>query len=290
MSSFHGTRINPKNFNRSQIKFLLILIPVALFMVLPMVYIFNHAFKPLSELFEWPPRFFVQNPTFKNFIDLFELTSTTGIPMSRYLFNSILVTTIVVFLSIFVSSLAGFALSKLDFKIKRTMMFANNIALMFVGSAVIIPRYLVIENLGLIDTFWVHIVPVLAVPVGLFLIKQFIDQIPRDLIEAARIDGASNFKIYLTIILPLIKPAIATIAIVAFQGVWNNAETSTTYINDESLKTFAFYMSTLTTQTNAVAGQGLAAASALIMFVPNLVIFIILQKNVMNTMAHSGIK
>jgi ABC-type glycerol-3-phosphate transport system permease component len=290
MSSFHGTRINPKHFNKSQIKFLLILIPVALFMVLPMVYIFNHAFKPLSELFEWPPRFFVQNPTFKNFIDLFDLTSTTGIPMSRYLFNSVLITTIVVFLSIFVSSLAGFALSKLDFRIKKTMMFANNIALMFVGSAVIIPRYLVIESLGLIDSFWVHIFPLLAVPVGLFLIKQFIDQIPKDLIEAARIDGASNFKIYLTIILPLIKPAIATIAIVAFQGVWNNAETSATYINDESLKTFAFYMSTLTTQTNAVAGQGLAAASALIMFVPNLVIFIILQKNVMNTMAHSGIK
>ena len=124
----------------------------------------------------------------------------------------------------------------------------------------------------------------------MFLIKQFIDQIPNDLIEAAKIDGATHFQIYLKIILPLITPAIATIAIISFQIVWNNAETSVIYINRESLKTFAFYMSTLTTTGNAVAGQGMAAAAALIMFLPNLVIFIFLQSKVMNTMAHSGLK
>ncbi|PKK96884.1 MAG: ABC transporter permease, partial [Tenericutes bacterium HGW-Tenericutes-3] len=269
MSSYNATKINPKQFHKSQIKFLLILTPVAVFMVMPILYIFNHAFKPLSELFEWPPKFFVRNITFKNFTDLFEVTSTTGIPMSRYLFNSILIAIVVVFMSIFVSSIAGFALSKLDFKIKKAMLFANNIALMFVGAAVTIPRYLIIERLGLIDTFWVHILPGLAIPVGLFLIKQFIDQIPKELLEAARIDGANNFQIYLTIILPLIKPAIATIAIVSFQAIWNDAGTSTSYINDESLKTFAFYMSTLTTGLNSVAGQGMAAAASLIMFIPN---------------------
>ncbi|CCV65481.1 MAG: carbohydrate ABC transporter permease [Paracholeplasma sp.] len=290
MAAFKGTKINPQSFHVSQIKFLIILIPVAVIMALPIVYIFNHAFKPLNELFAWPPRFFVINPTTKNFRDLFAVTSTTGIPMSRYLFNSVVITFVTVVLSIVISSLAGFALSKLDFKIKRPLMLANNIALMFVGSAVIIPRYLVIERLGLIDTFWVHILPGLAIPVGLFLIKQFIDQIPKDLIEASRIDGASDIRIYFTIILPLIKPAIATIAIVSFQGVWNNTETSMNYINNESLKTFAFYMSTLTTTSNTVAGQGMAAAASLIMFIPNLVIFIFLQKNVMNTMAHSGIK
>ena len=290
MASYRATKINPQTFGRGQIKFLLILIPVSLFMAMPIVYIFNHAFKPLTELFEWPPKFFVRSPSLKNFVDLFEVTSTTGVPMARYLFNSILISLVVVFLSIFVSSVAGFALSKLEFRLKKTLMFANNIALMFVGAAVVIPRYLIIQNLGLIDTFWVHILPGLAIPVGLFLIKQFIDQIPNELLEAARMDGATDFQIYYKIILPLIKPALATIAIVSFQSVWNNVETSTNYINNESLKTFAFYMSTLTTSTNTVAGQGMAAAAALIMFVPNLVIFIILQKNVMNTMAHSGIK
>jgi ABC-type glycerol-3-phosphate transport system permease component len=290
MANYFGTRMNPKHFHISQWRFLIILIPVAIFMGLPIVYIFNHAFKPLVELFEWPPRFFVQNPTFDNFIDLFAVTSSTGIPMSRYLFNSLIITTLTVFASIVIGSLAGFALSKLEFRFKASILWINNIAIMFVGAAVSIPRYLVIEQLGLIDSFWVHIIPGLAIPVGLFLIKQFIDQIPRDLIEASRVDGANNLQIYWYVILPLIKPAIATIAIVAFQGVWNNTEVSNLFINDESLKTFAFYMTTLTTTGNAVAGQGMAAAASLIMFIPNLVIFVILQKNVMNTMIHSGIK
>ena len=290
MANYFGTRMNPKHFHLSQWRFLIILIPVAICMGLPIVYIFNHAFKPLVELFEWPPRFFVQNPTFDNFIDLFAVTSSTGIPMSRYLFNSLLITSITVFASIVIGSIAGFALSKLEFRFKATLLWVNNIAIMFVGASVSIPRYLVIEQLGLIDSFWVHIIPGLAIPVGLFLIKQFIDQIPRDLIEASRVDGANNLQIYWYVILPLIKPAIATIAIVAFQGVWNNTEVSNLFINDESLKTFAFYMTTLTTTGNTVAGQGMAAAASLIMFIPNLVIFIILQKNVMNTMIHSGIK
>lgn len=290
MASFKGTEINPKYFHRSQIKFYVILIIVAIIMGLPIVYIFNHAFKPIDELFAWPPRFFVVNPTFENFTDLFQLASTTGIPASRYLFNSIIIAIIVVIASIVVGSMAGFALSKIKFKLKKPMLFANNIALMFVGTAVVIPRYLVVESLGLIDTFWVHIIPSLAIPVGLFLIKQFIDQIPDELIEAAKIDGAGHFRIYWSVVLPLIKPAIATIAIVAFQSTWNNAEISTNYINRESIKTFAFYLQTLTNQGNAVAGQGISAAASLIMFVPNLVIFIFLQKNVMNTMAHSGIK
>jgi ABC-type glycerol-3-phosphate transport system permease component len=290
MANYFGTRMNPKHFHVSQWRFLIILIPVAIFMGLPIVYIFNHAFKPLVELFEWPPRFFVQNPTFDNFIDLFAVTSSTGIPMSRYLFNSLLITSLTVFASIVVGSLAGFALSKLEFRFKATLLWVNNIAIMFVGASVSIPRYLVIEQLGLIDSFWVHIIPGLAIPVGLFLIKQFIDQIPRDLIEASRVDGANNLQIYWYVILPLIKPAIATIAIVAFQSVWNNTEVSNLFINDESLKTFAFYMSTLTTTGNTVAGQGMAAAASLIMFIPNLIIFVILQKNVMNTMIHSGIK
>ncbi|MEY3692365.1 MAG: hypothetical protein RLZZ388_536, partial [Bacillota bacterium] len=136
MASYFGTKMNPKRFHISQWRFLIILIPVAIFMGLPIVYIFNHAFKPLVELFEWPPRFFVQNPTLDNFIDLFAVTSSTGIPMSRYLFNSILITALTVFASIIIGSLAGFALSKLEFRFKNTLMWVNNIAIMFVGASV----------------------------------------------------------------------------------------------------------------------------------------------------------
>jgi ABC-type glycerol-3-phosphate transport system permease component len=287
---FNAIKTNPKKFHLDQLPFLLIVLPFALFMMLPLLYIFNHAFKPFDELIEYPPRFLVQRPTLDNFIELFRATTTTGIPVSRYLFNSILITVLVVVLSILLSTMTGFALSKLKFHIKGFISKINTLAFMFVGVAVTIPRYIITEKLGLIDNFLVHILPLVAIPVGLFLVKQFIDQIPDELIEAAKMDGANNFTIYYKIILPLIKPAIATIAILSFQTVWNNADTSAMYINADSLKTFAYYMATLSSSSNTVAGQGMSAVASLIMFLPNLVIFIFLQSKVMNTMAHSGIK
>ncbi len=289
-SKFQATKINPSRFHPVQIRYLMVLLPISIVMLLPLLFIFNHAFKPFEELFAFPPRFIVKNPTLANFRNLFALTGTSGIPMSRYLFNSLVVTVLVIAISILISTMAGYALSKLNFRGKKALNEINTIALMFVGVAVTIPRYLIIEGLGLIDSFWIHVLPYLAVPVGLFLVKQFIDQIPSDLIAAARIDGANDWQIYTKIVIPLVKPAIATIMILSFQTVWNSADTSATYINTDSLKTFAFYMGTLTTNTNAVAGQGMAAAASLIMFVPNLVIFIILQSKVIDTMAHSGIK
>ncbi|HOA78469.1 MAG TPA: carbohydrate ABC transporter permease [Bacilli bacterium] len=283
-------KTNPDRFRLNQLPYLLAILPYLVFTLLPLIYIFNHALKPFDELIEYPPRFFVRRPTLENFGELFRVATTSGIHVSRYLFNSVVITAVVVFLSVFLSSITGFALSKLKFKLKAALNRANTLALMFVGVAVMIPRYLIIESLGLIDTFFVHIVPFLAVPVGLFLIKQFIDQVPNELIEAAKMDGAGSFTIYRRIILPMIKPAIATIAILSFQAVWNDAGTSATYIDSDQLKTFAYFMNTLSASSNVVAGQGMSAAAALIMFVPNLIIFIVLQGKVMNTMAHSGIK
>ncbi len=285
--------INPSGFHPSQLQFYIILAPIVLFMVLPIVFIVSTAFKPTEELFIYPPRFFVYNPTLKNFGDLFNLMSTANVPVTRYLFNSILVTAISMAASVVVSTTAAYALSKKRFKLKKTLFAINTVALMFVPIAVTIPRFLIIARMGLIDSFLVHILPALAMPVGLFLLKQFIDGIPDEVIEAAQIDGASDVRIYWRIILPMIKPAIATIAILTFQATWNNADTSSMYINIESLKTFAFYLTTLTASAsgaNTVAGQGIAAAAALIMFLPNLLIFVILQSQVMSTMSHSGLK
>jgi ABC-type glycerol-3-phosphate transport system permease component len=249
------------------------------------------AFKPVDELFAYPPRFFVKNPTLNNFTQLFSISSSTNVPASRYLFNSIISTLLVVILTLLMSSAAGYVLSKKAFKQKKLLFSINNLALMFVPIAVAIPRYFVIVNSGLQDSFLANVIPLLAMPVGLFLVKQFIDQIPDALVEAAVIDGASDYKILTKIIIPLIKPALATIAILAFQTSWNSTEASTIYINKETLKTFSFYMSTLSnTSGNMVAGQGIAAAASLIMFLPNLILFIILQSQVMNTMAHSGLK
>lgn len=291
--SLRNSMINPAGFHPSQIKFCVILLPLVLFMLLPIVFIISNAFKPIAELFAYPPRFLVVNPTLKNFSDLFTLMSTSDVPVSRYLFNSIAITALSVFASILVSTTAAYALSKKRFRLKRTLFTINTLALMFVPVAVTIPRFLVIVRLDLIDAFSVHILPALAMPVGVFLMKQFADGIPDELIEAAQIDGASDLAIYWRIILPMIQPAIATIAILTFQATWNNAETSALYTNQESLKTFAFYLTTLTSTasgTNVVAGQGMAAAATLVMFLPNLLMFILLQSQVMSTMSHSGIR
>lgn len=287
---YNGVSYDPRHFTRSQIPFLVVIIPIAIFMALPIVYLFVTAFKPLDELLEFPPKFFVAKPTFQNFIDLFNRTGSTGLPIYRYIINSVIVTTIVTVLSVVFSSMSGYILSKKQFKGKKVLNEVNTIAMMFIGVAVVIPRFLIISKVGIVNTIFAHVLPLIAIPVGLFLIKQFIDDVPNELIEAAKLDGAGDFYIYRKIILPLIKPAIVTVAILAFQSAWNNTETSNLYVNNEELQTFAYYLSTLSNASNSVSGAGVSAASALILFLPNLIIFIILQSQVMDTMARSGIK
>lgn len=288
--AYKGKRINPQKFERSQIKIILIILPLVIFMALPIVFIANHAFKPMEELFAFPPTFFVRNATLDNFTKLIKFSRTSGVPLSRYVFNSVIVTVLTVGLSLLLTTCAAFALAKLKFKGRNMMMQINQIAIMFVATAVLIPRYLVICKLGMIDTVWAHVLPLVALPVALFLVKQFVEQVPDSLIEAAYMDGATDFQVYRKVILPMIRPAIATATILIFQQVWTNMETSNYYINDDSMKTLTFYMNSLVNANNTVAGQGMAAAATLIMFVPNLVLFIILQNSVMNTMANSGIK
>ncbi|MDP3130013.1 MAG: carbohydrate ABC transporter permease, partial [Bacillota bacterium] len=216
--------------------------------------------------------------------------SGTGVPMTRYLFNSLVVTSITIFATLLITLMTGYALSKKKFKLKKALFSINQTALMFVATAVAIPRYLVVTGLGMTNSFPAHIIPYLAMPVGLFLVKQFIDQVPDELIEAAKIDGANDWHILTKIIGPLVKPALATVAILSFQMIWNSTESSNIYVIDETKKTFAFYMSTLTSASAGPAGAGIAAAAGLLMFLPNLAIFIFMQSNVMDTMSHSGIK
>lgn len=282
--------INPQRFSRDQLKIYAYIVPLCAFMLLPILYIFTSAFKPISELFAFPPRFLVTDPTLDNFAKLSQTTQQSTVSLGRYIFNSFMVTAAVVALTIFISSMAGYAFSKLKLKGKGILFEINTIALMFVPVAVMIPRYLVIDKLGIVNTYLAHILPLLSMPVGLFLLKQFIDQVPDELIEAAKVDGAGALRIYWKVILPLIRPAIATVAILAFQAVWGNTETSSLFTTKESMRTLSFFMSTLASQNTTVAGQGVAAASMLIMFVPNILLFIILQSKVMNTMAYSGMK
>ena len=287
---YKGVSFDPKFYSKSQIPFFCIIIPLAIFMGLPIVYLFVTAFKPLDELLEFPPKFFVQKPTFQNFIDLFTRTGSTGLPIYRYIINSIFVAVSVTFFTVIISSMAGYILSKKQFKGKRTLNEVNTLAMMFVGTAVTIPRFLIISSVGIVNTMAAHILPLLIMPVGLFLVKQFIDDVPNELLEAAKLDGAGDFYIYTKIILPLITPALVTVAILAFQSAWNDTSTSALYVNNEELQTFAYYLGTLASAGNSISAAGVSAASSLILFLPNLIIFIVLQSKVMDTMARSGIK
>ena len=269
-----------------------ILTVVALISLLPIVYIVCNAFKPLNELFMYPPRFFVQNPTMQNFYDFMYATDVSTVPFTRYLFNSLVVTLATVSLTLIFSCACAYAFSKMKFPGKDGLFNLIIIALMFTPEAVVITRYLIVSNLGLINTYWAHILPHLALPMGVFLMKQFMDQIPNSLCEAAKIDGANEFRILMSIIVPAVLPAVGSVMIISFQNVWGDVTTSTLYTVKESMKTLPYFVSTLTSGLSgaSVARKGASAAAGLLMFLPNFLIFAILQKSMIETMVNSGIK
>lgn len=262
-----------------------------IFMLVPIIYIINHALKPYSELFIFPPNIFVRQPTLDNFTELFVMTRDAVIPASRYLFNSIVVGVIGTGSVVIVSALCAYPLSKHKFPGHKLLFSVIVVSLMFVQEAINIPRYVVVANLGIMNTYWGHILPHVANTVGVFLMKQFMDQVPNELIEAGKIDGAREFTIFARIIIPITLPACATVAILSFQSIWSDVSTSTLFMQDDAMKTFPFFLSTLTQNlANSVARQTAAAAAALIMFLPTLIMFLVFQRKVIATMSHSGIK
>ncbi|MDP4085331.1 MAG: carbohydrate ABC transporter permease [Bacillota bacterium] len=270
---------------------IIILTIFAVISIMPIVFIINNAFKPLSELFMFPPEFFVKNPTMQNFNNLISTMSDSLVPFSRYFFNSIVVTSISVALTVVFSSTAAFAFSKGNFPGKDMLFKLIVVSLMFSPAAVSITRYLVISKLGLINTYAALILPQLALPVGVFLIKQFMDQLPKELLEAAKIDGASTWTTFYKIVIPNVKIAIGTVMILAFQTVWMDSDSSALYMISEAKKTLPYFVTTLTSGlTNSVANQGASASAVLLLFLPNFIIFAIMQKSIMETMVNSGIK
>ena len=257
MANFQGNRINPSRFSRGQIKFHIIACPLSIFMILPVIFMINNAFKPLGELFKFPPTLFVQNPTLDNFKNLLNLSGSTGIPMSRYFLNSLIVAVLTVVLGILITIMAAYVFSKKKFKIKGALWEINQAALMFVMTAVAIPRFIIIVKLGIYNTWLAHILPLIAMPVGLFLVKQFVDGIPDALIEAALVDGAGDITILRKVIIPLTRPALATSIVLTFQAVWNNVESSNNYITNETLRTLNYYVNSISVN-NVVAAAGIS--------------------------------
>ncbi|WP_256757797.1 carbohydrate ABC transporter permease [Cohnella sp. WQ 127256] len=279
-----------KQITFSRISLVVFLTGIGIFMLLPIIFLFNNAFKPLNELFLFPPRIFVQHPTMYNFEQLFLHTSAGVVPFTRYLFNSVFIALITTFSVLIVSTMAGYVLSKHRFHFKAFIMGAILIALMFTPETVAIPRYLIVSGLGLKNSYLAHILPFLASPVAVFLMKQFIDQIPTPLIEAAKLDGATDMYIFIRIIIPLTSPAVATAAIITFQTVYMDVEGSTLYMTKETMKTLAYYVEAMTLNIPGVAQISIASSIGLLMFLPNLIIFLLFQRKMIQTMLHSGVK
>lgn len=278
-----------KRINRSKggdIALFIFLAIFGCFSALPLVLTVSNAFKPLDEIFLYPPRFFVKNPTLNNFSDLVNALGSSLVPFSRYFFNTILVTVVGTFGHIIISSMCAYPLAKYKVPGGAVIFGLVVYSLMFPSSVTAIPNYIVLNFLGLIDTYWSIILPAFAYSMGLFLMKQFMSSVPTSLIEAAKIDGAGEFKIYYKIVMPLVKPAWVTLIILLFQSLWSTYGSSTIYREDYKMVSYALNQ----IATAGAARQGTLAAVSLIMIIVPIAVFVISQSQVMETMAHSGMK
>ncbi|AIQ50007.1 ABC transporter permease [Paenibacillus sp. FSL R7-0273] len=261
-----------------------------LLMLLPLIYMAVTAFKPTSELFLFPPRFFVVNPTLINFRDLLLITGTSAVPFSRFIFNSVIVTTGIVLGGVVISAMAAYPLAKHNMPFKSAIFNMIVAALMFSPLVLQIPQYLLISRSGLMNTYWAMILPYLAAPMGMFLMTQFLRQLPDALLEAARIDGASEWKVFWVIVMPMLKPAIATFALFSFIAAWNDPYPSMVYTTVQEMKTLPLAIQTISGGAGVVARVGTLAAASFLMIIPTLLVFVITQRMVLQTMAHSGLK
>lgn len=262
------------------------LVLVGCFMALPLVYAISNSLKPLDELFVFPPKFFVQNPTLDNFSDLFVIMGKSWVPFSRYVFNTLLITVVGTFGCVVITSMGAYVLAKKKFP-GRDMIFNIVVtSLMFSGYVTQIPNYLVMAEIGWVDTFWAVIVPAFGMPMGLFLSKQYMEGIPDTLLEAARIDGSSEWRIFWQIVMPMSKPAWVTVIIFSVQGLWNSKASN--FIFSEDLKTLPYALQQIL--NGGIARTGVGSAVTVIMMIVPIATFILSQRQIMETMASSGLK
>ncbi|MBQ7292855.1 MAG: carbohydrate ABC transporter permease [Clostridia bacterium] len=260
---------------------------LGLFMFLPMVYVISQSLKPLDELWMFPPRFFVVNPTLKNFTDLFTLMNTSLVPFSRYIFNTVFVSVVGTTGNLFFSSLAAYAMAKIKFPGGKAMFKTVRTSLMFHATVTAITSFLIMSKLQWIDTYWARIIPAWATSLGLYLMKQFMETNVTDaVLESARLDGASEFRTYWTIAMPMVKPAWLTLIIYSFKDLWNAG--ASVYIQSEQLKSFNYAIQQV--MAGGIKRAGAGAASTVIMMMVPILVFVISQSNIIETMGSSGMK
>lgn len=296
LAELRGERIKVKKHlihrrhpNRSiggDIMVYLLLICVAFMMVFPLIFMVGSSLKPLDELFRFPPTVLAEHPTTDNFSDLIVTMGQSFVPFSRYLTNTVFITAVGTFGHLIIASMAAFVLAKYQFPGGRLFFGVVTTCLMFSGYVTGIPNYLIMSKLGMIDTYWALILPAFAAPIGLFMMKQFMEGLPTALIEAAHIDGAGEFRIFWHIVMPNVKPAWLTVIIFSVQSLWNTS--ASTLIYTESKKTLVYALQQI--QAGGIARTGQAAAAQVVIVSVPIIIFILSQSRILETMASSGIK
>ncbi len=257
-----------------------------LFSLFPLAMIVVNAFKPMSEVFIFPPKLVVENPTLNNFFDLGAIIEEFDIPLSRYAFNTLFITGVGTFGTVLLGSMAAFPLAKYEFPGSKFMSQLIVYSLMFSGSVTAIPNYFIMSSIGLVDSYWSVILPAIGGTLGLYLMKNFMVQIPDELLEAAKIDGASEMQTFFGTVMPLCKPAWITLIILSVQGLWGN--TGGVFIYSEELKPLSYVLSQIV--SSGIARTGVSSAVSLIMLVVPIAVFVFSQSNVLETMASSGMK
>ncbi len=264
----------------------ILLLLVGLFMLFPIYLSVVQSLKPSEELFMFPPKLYVMRITDQNYVDLLNTASNMWVPFSRYVFNSVFVAVVVTIAQLIFSSSAAYALAKARFPGQKALNKIIEIALLFTSTVTFIMQYMVMAAMGLIDTYFAITLPFIATPMGLYLMRQFMGQIPDAVIEAAKLDGAGHWRTCWQIVMPNVKPAWLTLMIFAFQGAWQI--TGYSFIYNEALKPIPTVMQQIS--ASGIARAGVAAAAVVITMIPPMLVFVFCQSNVLETMASSGLK
>jgi len=265
----------------------IMLLLIGAFMFIPMIYSVMNAFKPLEEFFYFPPHFFPRRLVLENFTYLFQLMSSSWVPFSRYIFNTVFITVAGVLGNLIISSLCAYALSKIPFPGHKFFFQLIQKSLMFSATVAGIINFISMSLLGWVDSYLAIIVPAWATTTGLYLMKQFMDSNVSDaVLESARLDGSSEFNTFFRIAMPMVKPAWLTLIIYSFQGLWQTG--SSTFIYSEELKTVNYAIGQILSA--GAVRNGASAASSFIMMVVPIVVFLLSQSQIIETMGSSGMK
>ena len=249
----------------------------------PVLWFVLSSFKDATELGARPPKIFPTEWAFSNYTEAFQMYN-----YMRYFTNSVIVTTLATILTLIINSMAAYAFAKYNFR-GRDGLFVMTLAMIMIPLQVIlIPIYLVVSSLGLVNTYWGMIIPAAATPTGVFIIRQYMLTIPDELIEAARIDGAGEFRIFARIVLPLCRPALAVVAIFSILWRWNDFLWPLLIAQKEELYTLPVALALLNGQL--VVPYNIVLAMSVMSIIPVLFMFVFMQRQIVQGIAQTGIK